>query len=106
MKELECDEPYEVSPGCPTVTFELADGPLMLPWSSFASGILREGRIELNFQEWRVEIEGRNLGEVWKLLQMQDLRVIRVSAQEGRMNGGSWINRIFARKVGGEDGVP
>lgn len=81
MEELRSDEPYEVAAGCPTITFELADGSLMLGYSSFASGQFKGGRIELGFQDWRIEIEGDNLTEVWRLLQMQDLRAVRLSIE-------------------------
>lgn len=100
MKELKSDEPYEVAPGCPTISFDLGDESLMLAYSSFASGNFKGDRIELIFQEWRVEIEGANLEEVWKLLQMQDLLVVRLSPLEG---GGSprecLIRRIACEKL-------
>lgn len=100
MKELESDEPFEVYVGCPTITFDLTDESLMLPWSSFASGVFKDGRIELIFQEWRVQIEGAELGEAWKLLRMQDLRGLRLSSGKGdRAPGDCQIRRIVAEKL-------
>ena len=101
MKELKSDEPYEVSPGCPTISFDLGGESLMLAYSSFASGNFKGDRIELIFQEWRVEIDGKNLGEVWKLLQMQDLRVMCLSSEKS--DGGHGIceiRKIVATKLG------
>lgn len=87
MKELKSDEPYEVAPGCPTITFDLGDESLMLAYSSFVSGNFEGGRIELCFQEWRIEIEGAHLGEVWRMLQMQDLRELSPSSNGNRDYG-------------------
>jgi hypothetical protein len=95
MKELKSDEPYEVAPGCPTISFDLGDESLMLAYSSFASGNFKGGRIELIFQEWRIEIDGENLGDVWKLLQMQDLRLVRLSS--GKCDGSHGICKV--RKI-------
>lgn len=83
MKELKSDEPYEVAPGCPTISFDLGGESLMLAYSSFARGKFKGDRIDLILQEWRIEIEGENLGEVWKLLQMQDLRCLMLSSKTG-----------------------
>lgn len=100
MKELKSEEPYEVAPGCPTISFDLGGESLMLSYSSFASGKFKGDWIELIFQEWRVEIEGENLGEVWKLLQMQDLRVICLSSEkcDGRL-GTCEIRKVVATKL-------
>lgn len=98
MEELRSDEPYEIAAGCPTITFELADGSLMLGYSSFASGQLKGGRIELGFQGWRIEIEGDNLTEVWRLLQMQDIRGVRRSEPEEEETKGCRICSIKAEK--------
>ena len=100
MKELKSDEPYEVAPGCPTISFDLGGESLMLAYSSFASGNFKGGRIELIFQEWRVEIEGANLEEVWKMLQMQDLRVLHISLETSdRQNGACRICRITVERI-------
>ena len=100
MKELESDEPFEVSVGCPTITFDLTDESLMLPWSSFGSGVFKDSRIELRFQEWRVEIEGRCLGEIWRLLQTQDVRCIMPSSGAGAgVEHACKIQNITATKV-------
>ena len=102
MKGLKSDEPYEVAPGCPTISFDLGGESLMLAYSSFVSGCFKGDRIELLFQEWRIEVEGSELGDVWRLLQTQDLRVIRFSTKERRVHVGCWVNNIVASKVGGE----
>lgn len=88
MKELKSDEPYEVAPGCSTISFDLGDESLMLAYSSFASGNFKGNRIELIFQEWRIEIDGKNLGEVWKILQMQDLLSVRLSSEKSNCGEG------------------
>ena len=80
MKELKSDEPYEVAPGCTTITFDLRDESLMLPYSAFVSGNFKGDSINLLFQEWRIEIDGSELREVWRLLQMQDLFILRTSS--------------------------
>ena len=99
MKELKSVEPYEVAPGCPTISFDLADGSLMLGYSSFASGQFVGGKIELGFQEWRIEIEGDNLAEVWRLLQMQDIRGVRRSESDSEGEAkGCRIRSIRAEK--------
>ena len=83
MKELQSDEPYEAAPGCPTISFDLGGESLMLAYSSFVSGCFKGDRIELLFQEWRIEVEGSELGDVWRLLQMQDLRCLMLSSKTG-----------------------
>ncbi len=100
MKELKSNEPYDVSPGCPTITFDLVDESLMLAYSSFVSGSFKGNRIELLFQDWRIEVEGCELSEVWGLLQMQDLRVVRLSTErsDGR-NGECRIKKIITTKI-------
>ncbi len=104
MKELECDEPYEASMGCPTVTFELTDRSLMLPWSSFASGSFNGGEIKLTFQKWEVKIVGIELDEVWKLLQMQDLRLLKGSGENfPKGPQGCRIDEIVAERKGDFD---
>lgn len=80
MKELISDEPYEVAPGCPTLTFNLGNESLMFPYSSFTSGKFKKDSIELMFQEWRVEIEGNYLLDLWKLLQLQEIRSLKLSS--------------------------
>ena len=101
MKELKSDEPYEVAPGCPTLTFNLGNESLMFPYSSFVSGSFKVCRILLLFQEWRIEIEGDNLAEVWRLLQMQDLRGLRASSNGDRDCGSRecQIREITARNL-------
>lgn len=103
MKELKSDEPYEVAPGCPTITFDMGNKSLMLPYSSFVSGSFKGDRIELLFQEWQVEIEGGELAEVWRLLQMQDLRQLMRSQNKpdaGRQTCN--ILKIIVNKGGNE----
>jgi hypothetical protein len=99
MKELESDEPYEVASGCPTITFDLEGESLMLAYSSFVSGSFKGDRIELIFQEWRVEIEGENLGEVWKLLQMQDVRGLKLSTGKCASTLECQIRIIVAKRL-------
>ena len=100
MKELKSDEPYEVAPGCPTISFDLGGESLMLAYSSFVSGCFKCGRIELKFQEWRIEVEGSELGDVWRLLQMQDLRVMCLSsAKSDGGHGICEIRKIVATKL-------
>lgn len=88
MKELKSDEPYEVAPGCPTISFDLEDESLMLAYSSFVSACFKGDRIELHFQEWRIEIEGKELDDLWRLLQMQDMRALRLSSQASDVRSG------------------
>lgn len=76
MKDERCAE-EEV--GTPTLTVELEREARMLPWSAFVSGIFDGGRIALNFTDWRIVIEGDRLKELWSSLQLQDVRVIRMS---------------------------
>ena len=100
MKELKSDEPYEVTPGCPTISFDLGGESLMLAYSSFVSGCFKGNRIKLLFQEWRIEVEGSELGDVWRLLQMQDLRVMCLSSEKSDgVEGGCEIRKIVATKL-------
>lgn len=99
MKELKSDEPYEVAPGCPTISFDFGDESLMLAYSSFASGNFKGDRIWLIFQEWSIEIEGENLGEVWKLMQMQELMVLKTSSQPNDPKSGCQISKITVIKL-------
>ena len=100
MKELQSDEPYEAAPGCPTMSFDLGGESLMLAYSSFVSGCFKGDRIEVLFQEWRIEVEGSKLGDVWTLLQMQDLRVMCLSAKKSDCgNEICEITQIIATKL-------
>jgi hypothetical protein len=100
MKELDYREPFEVTVGCPTVTFELESGALMLPWSSFSSGFREGDQIRLNYSEWQIEIIGSGLGELWKLLQLQDLRQMNQSSREDHgQNSTCRIQTIVAAKL-------
>lgn len=103
MKELKSHEPYEVSPGCPTISFDLGQNSLMFSYSSFASGNFTGGRIELNFQDWLLEIDGRNLDEVWRLLQMQDLRCVCLTREnQGADISSCQIHAIAMTKIAGK----
>lgn len=106
MKELESSEPFEVSVGCPTITFELTEESLMLPWSSLACGSFKYGEIKLIFPTWEVKVVGVELDEVWKLLQMQDVRLLRSSgAVRGTESGGCQIHEIVAEKKADSDSL-
>ena len=74
MKNEQC---IEEEAGTPTLTVELESEARMIPWNSFVSGTLVEDRITLNFSDWLITIEGERLDELWSVLQLQDVRMMR-----------------------------
>ncbi len=74
---FESDEPYEVLRGSPTLTFVIEDVEQALPYNGFAQGVYREGIIELHFSEGVLTIRGVHLRELWRCLQLQDVRSVQ-----------------------------
>lgn len=99
MKELEVDEPFEVMPGCPTVCFKFGDEATMLPWSAFSAGRFSKDRITLEFGDRIVTVEGISLEELWRVIQLQDVREVRVLVE-----GDSSRCRVEKIVVGGNAG--
>ena len=66
--------------GTPTVTVVLAGREHMLPWASFVDADLEGGRIRVRFTGWELTLQGRDLRELWREIQLQDVRVLRTAA--------------------------
>jgi len=80
--EFEVRECYEVEPGCPTLTVVWLSKQTMIPWSRFTSGEFTPDNLTLQFgAKTSVVIRGKNLEEIWRAAQMQDLRLIRPSKE-------------------------
>ena len=83
--KLEENEPYQLAPGCPTLTFTIAEKERMVPYHSFKQGTFDRKAIRLVFQAGMLMIHGCKLLELWKHLQLQDVRSVRCNekADEG-----------------------
>ncbi|MFD2256848.1 hypothetical protein ACFSSA_09185 [Luteolibacter algae] len=81
MRELEIDEPFEVMQGCPTVCFKVGGNATMLPWSAFSSARISNDRITLEFGDRIVTVEGNLLEVLWRLIQLQDVREVKVGGE-------------------------
>lgn len=91
--EFEIRECYETEPGCPTLTIVLPDKETMVPWSQFSGGELLEEKISLHFgPSFYLHIHGTELEELWRVLQMQDLRRIRPSEESD--NGSCQVSAL------------
>ena len=76
--EFEVRECFEVEPGCPTLTVVWLSKETMIPWNQFSQGEFTPGEIALMFgSRLTVKICGDDLEEIWRAVQMQDLRRIR-----------------------------
>ena len=87
-------ESYEVERGVPTLTIELERGQRMIPWHSFVSGLYEESRIELSFQDWKLSLEGEQLGQLWEQFQLQDVRVVRKGDKSQREEGTCFLTSL------------
>lgn len=75
----EKDECFETEMGVPTFTVELPNEQRMFPYNSFRNAVLRADRITIELYDWEIAIAGKRLGSLWKQLQLQDVRVIRIN---------------------------
>ncbi|MBB5353870.1 hypothetical protein HNR46_004134 [Haloferula luteola] len=68
---------FDIEVGTPTLTVELPGKQQMLPWSSFLGGDWEGNCIRLRFTGWELILHGRELRELWRELQLQDVRAVR-----------------------------
>ncbi|GAA5481999.1 hypothetical protein [Haloferula sargassicola] len=68
---------FDVEMGTPTLTVELPGKQQMLPWSSFLGCDWEGDCIRLRFTGWELVLHGRELRELWRELQLHDVRVVR-----------------------------
>ena len=73
-KDAEC---FETEVGTPTLTVELEAESRMLPWGTFQDAVLNDEGVLLRLSPYEIRIEGDLLGDLWKSIQLQDVRVIR-----------------------------
>lgn len=78
MTIQEIEECFEVEVGAPTLTLILKNEQRMIGYAGFRDAVCNDGRITIRFRDWQVTIVGQNLKLLWKQMQMQDVRVIRV----------------------------
>lgn len=105
MKELEIDEPFEVMPGCPTVCFKVGEEAMMLPWSAFSVGRFSKDRITLEFGERIVTVEGTLLEELWRVIQLQDVREVLVGGDAETVQVKTLAIGENRRLQGGQDEI-
>ena len=80
MKDTpEFEDSYLTETGTPTLTLKLEKEERMIPWASFLHGSYFSDpeRIQLQFQDNLVFLQGKDLSPLWKACQMQDLRWVR-----------------------------
>lgn len=106
--EFEVRECYEVEPGCPTLTVVWLVKETMIPWNQFTLGEFTPDKIVLQFgTKLSVEICGKDLEELWRASQMQDLRMVRPSQESD--NGKCHVLSIVIEvptEEEGEDEIP
>ncbi|MGB0372014.1 MAG: hypothetical protein ACPGN3_11820 [Opitutales bacterium] len=74
---FEEDEAYELYAGCPTLSFRIEDREESVPYSSFNKGLYELGEIRLKFDKGSLVIRGKNLRDLWRHLQLQDVRFVK-----------------------------
>ena len=79
MKLQDTEECFEIEMGTPTLTLELSGEQRMVGYSGFRDAVMKSGGITVRFRDWIVIINGENLSFLWRQLQMQDVRLIRVN---------------------------
>ena len=77
--ELGKEQCYEVKPDTPTLTVELDDRKIMLPYATFHRAELVADQLVAFFGEVKLVIKGRNLEKLWENLQLYEVRVVRKS---------------------------
>ena len=96
--QLEEEEAYETLPGCPTLTFPLQNFEQALPYYSFKSANYQKDRIVIEFEAGTLTISGASLSELWRHLQVQDVRSVKCYwsgiDDEIRINSIEWKKRV------------
>lgn len=90
------DEAYELYGGCPTLSFEIDDREESVPYSSFNKGVFEHGEIRLKFDKGSLVIRGKNLRDLWRHLQLQDVRFVKCNnadpSQDVLVTSLSWFS--------------
>ena len=76
--DLNQEDPFEVTPGCPTLSFDAKGKQMMVPYHLFKFGTYSPNIIVLTFTSGRLMINGKNLHGLWRHLQLQDVRCLYI----------------------------
>jgi hypothetical protein len=75
----EPDDCFESETGTPSLTMVVSEGQRMIAYSGFCDALMERDRITMRFRDWKVVVMGVSLEILWRQLQMQDVRLIRLS---------------------------
>ena len=77
------EDPFEITPGCPTLTYIIDKQEHAIPYHSFQQADLHGDTITVIFESGTLGIIGRNLKKLWRHLQMHDVRTVKCQTAAG-----------------------
>lgn len=88
---------FTTKPGAPTLTIEEGEKQVMVPWINFHHAIWQGERIELHFQDWRVDVLGNDLEDLWNEVQRQ--RVLTICKSKETQSSGCFVRYLAVTAI-------